>query len=234
MVLSPTLGDITQLHNQHNMSEEKCVNLAVGGPTPLIVVNFTWFIRLCLQMQALSVFVLHMTALFLPFPSKHNLKSSLVAWTRHFQQSWTSRPWFPCYSLQPQHWMTAAPQATWRRSRRCWWACTQRSPMGWRCRWHEVDSWPRPRTMHKRHSPNQNIYNHMWSWGMSFSSRKVWWSAHWNEWADHQTADSFQSGNIRLISRHIWHVPVVHVRNTLIIPKEIMWLLQDINSNRLN
>lgn len=87
MVLSPTLGDITQLHNQHNMSEEKCVNLAVGGPTPLIVVNFTWFIRLRLQMQALSVFVLHMTAPFLPFPSKHNLKSSLVAWTRHFQQT---------------------------------------------------------------------------------------------------------------------------------------------------
>lgn len=72
VVVSPTLGDITQLHKQHNRSEEKCVNLAVGGPIPLIVVNFIWFIRLHLQMQALSVFVLHMTAPFLPFPLKHN------------------------------------------------------------------------------------------------------------------------------------------------------------------
>lgn len=46
----------------------------------------------------------------------------------------------PRYSLRPRHWTKAAPQATWRRSRRCWWACTQRSPMVWRCRWHEVDS----------------------------------------------------------------------------------------------
>lgn len=46
----------------------------------------------------------------------------------------------PRYSLRPRHWTKAAPRATWRRSRRCWWACTQRSPMVWRCRWHEVDS----------------------------------------------------------------------------------------------
>lgn len=45
----------------------------------------------------------------------------------------------PRYSLRPRHWTKAAPQATWRRSRRCWWACTQRSPVVWRCRWHEVD-----------------------------------------------------------------------------------------------
>ena len=38
-----------------------------------------------------------------------------------------SATWWSCgYSPRPQRWRKAAPQVTWRRSRRCWWGCKHR------------------------------------------------------------------------------------------------------------
>lgn len=67
------------------------------------------------------------------------------------------------YLLQPQHWRITAPRGTWRRSRRYWWACTQRLPVEWRCKLHVEDFW----------SNNKHVYNTALLTRILFNSSKV-------------------------------------------------------------